>query len=263
MRRTIRAIGAGLALIAPGPATAITPYPSAGDPRVAEVLYGPDQVIEVNVALGFQASVEFDPAERIENVAIGDALGWQVTPNRRANLLFLKPTQRRPRTNMTVVTNLRRYNFELAVTAARTGHRRAAAPYSIRIVYPPPAISTPTPAEPVQHAWQPQDLNNAYSYKGSGVNLPARVFDDGRFTYFRFADGTDVPAILAVEADGGELVVNTSMREGYVIVDTVARGFVLRRGSEVTTLYNDGFQAPTPGPLAPKPRSRKTGWFSR
>ncbi len=35
--------------------------------------------------------IEFGHGERIENVAVGDSSAWQVTPNKRANLLFLKP----------------------------------------------------------------------------------------------------------------------------------------------------------------------------
>jgi type IV secretion system protein VirB9 len=91
-------------------------------------------VVELRSALGLQLSVEFDPAEKIENVAIGDSLGWQVTPNRRANLLFLKPMSARPPTNMTVITNLRRYNFQLSVQ--RQAGR--AIPFSVRFLYAEP-----------------------------------------------------------------------------------------------------------------------------
>jgi type IV secretion system protein VirB9 len=248
------------ALATATPAAAVVPHPSAQDPRIGVVLYAPDQVVELSVALGYQLSVAFDPAERIENVAIGDGLGWQVTPNRRANLLFLKPMAAHKPTNMTVVTNLRRYDFRLA--AASRPRRRHVELFSLRFDYPPPAapVVIPAVAEPV--APGPQDVNHAYSYEGSSRVLPDRVFDDGRQTYFRFAANADVPAILAIEGDSGEAVVNTRMRDGYVVADIIARGFVLRRGSEVTRLYNDGFHEPQPGPLSPKPRE-KTGWWRR
>ena len=87
-------------------AHAVTPRPGTTDPRIHFVDYDPFQVVELKGALRRQLTVEFDPSERIENVAIGDSLGWQVTPNRRANLLFLKPMAQRPATNMTVVTNM-------------------------------------------------------------------------------------------------------------------------------------------------------------
>lgn len=247
--------------LAAGPAGAVVPQPSAGDPRIGEVLYAPDEVVEITGALGYQLSIAFDPAERIENVAIGDGLGWQVTPNRRANLLFLKPQGRRKPTNMTVVTSLRRYDFRLSVRAARGGG--PAALYGVRFLYPPPAVPVATEArsEPGPPA-EPRDVNHAYSYQGSAKVLPDRVFDDGHATYFRFPPEADLPAILAVEADGGEAVVNSRVSDGYVVVDAVARGFVLRRGAEVTRLFNDGFVEPQPGPLSPKPRPSR-GWWRR
>src|SRR5690606_24836973 len=100
---------------------AVTPRPSLGDPRIQVVGYDPTEVVRLRAALGYQLTIEFDPAEAIENVAIGDSLGWQVAPNRRANLLFVKPMDRVPPTNMTVVTNLRRYNFELSVRPGTPG----------------------------------------------------------------------------------------------------------------------------------------------
>ena len=259
MRATL--VIAALVAAAGLPAVAAVPHASAGDPRIGEVLYSPDEVVELTGALGYQLSIAFDPAERIENVAIGDAMSWQVTPNRRANLLFLKPMARRKPTNMAVVTNLRRYDFRLSMRPA--SRRGPALLYSIRFDYPPPALPLVTevrtgPAPPPE----PQDVNHAYSYQGSAHNLPDRVFDDGHSTYFRFAAQSDLPAILAVEADGGEAVVNSRMSEGYVVVDAVERGFVLRRGAEVTRLFNDGFQEVQAGPLSPKPRP-KTGWFHR
>ena len=100
------------------------------------MLYDPSEVVELHGVLGYQLSLEFDPAERIENVAIGDSLGWQVTPNRKANLLFIKPMSLRPDTNMTVITNLRRYNFQLSVVnpsrAPRSGRSPSASASSTR-----------------------------------------------------------------------------------------------------------------------------------
>jgi len=247
------ALAAALALLA-GPALAVAPHPGPGDPRIHVVEYDPQEVVELRVALGYQLSVEFDPAERIENVAIGDSLGWQVTPNRRANLLFLKPMSSRPSTNMTVVTNLRRYNFELGLrprAAART------APFSVRFLYAPPVVAYIAPPPPPA---PPAERNVAYSYEGSGKTLPVKVFDDGQDTYFAFREAEDLPAIFAVDPDGGEAVVNTRERDGYVVVDRVTRGFVLRRGSEVTRIYNDGFRIEEASALRQR---KKDPWWRR
>jgi type IV secretion system protein VirB9 len=249
------ALAAVFCLALTGPAgAAVAPHPGGGDPRIGEVLYDPAQVVELKGVLGYQMTLEFDPLERIENVAIGDALGWQVTPNRKANLLFLKPMAQRPDTNMTVVTNLRRYEFQLSV---RTKAKADQIAYTVRFVYPAPAIARVVPPPPPP---PPQDKNHAYSYQGSTKVLPTRMFDDGEATYFAFAEGEDLPAIYAVEADGGEAVVNSHMRDGYIVVDRVAPAFVLKRGVEVTHVFNDGWTSQAVSALAPKPRAQKPWW---
>jgi type IV secretion system protein VirB9 len=237
---------------------AVEPRPSSGDPRIQVVGYDPSEVVLLRAALGYQLTIEFDPAEQIENVAIGDSLGWQVIPNRKANLLFVKPMERAPATNMTVVTNLRRYAFELAV---RPGTPKGGdVLYTLRFEYPQPAPVVALAPEPPA---PPQATNRAYSYEGSARNVPTAVFDDGQATYFQFGAGEDYPAIFALEADNGEAVVNFRIRDDYVVVDRIARGFVLRRGEEVTRIHNDGFRETAPGPLSPQPRPPKRGWFSR
>jgi type IV secretion system protein VirB9 len=243
-----------LAALTATPALAVVPRPGAGDPRIHVVEYDPEAVVELRVALGYQLSVEFDQGERIENVAIGDSLGWQVTPNRRANLLFLKPMAQRPATNMTVVTNLRRYNFELGLRPRATARR---APFSVRFLYAPPAVAFIAPPPPPA---PPEERNVAYSYEGSSKTLPVKVFDDGRDTYFAFRAEEDLPAIFALDPDGGEAVVNTRQRDGYVVVDRVVRGFVLRRGSEVTKVYNDGFRVEEATALRQR---KKDPWWRR
>ncbi len=70
---------------------ASVPGPGPGDPRIKEFLYDPDAIVAIRGQLGYELMIEFGRDERIENVSIGDSLSWQVTPNRKATLLFLKP----------------------------------------------------------------------------------------------------------------------------------------------------------------------------
>ena len=226
------------------------------DPRLRVMLYDPQRVVPLRVTLGDQMMIEFAPDERVENVALGNSASWQAIPSKQANLLFVKPMESTPPTNMAVVTNLRRYMFELSVRKAGAGGDENERVYSLRFEYPPPparAAISPAAARP------PQDVNHAYSYEGSAVNLPSRLFDDGEATYFRFPDGVGLPAIFAREADQSESVVNFHQRDGYIVVDRLARGFVLRRGKEETRIFNDGFREATPGPLSPQPRKRSGG----
>lgn len=248
MTRTRALLGVLAALVLAAPpleAQAVT------DQRVRIVRYVPDQVVRLDATLGYVVTLFFGEDERIENVAIGDSLGWQITPNRRARVLFVKPNERAAPTNMTVVTNLRSYNFDLRAAASTRARQPV---FSLRFDYPPPAraILAPPPAPPPPPE-PPREVNKAYSFSGSALGLPERVFDDGVSTYFVFPAGVDYPAIFAVDPDNKEAVVNIAQRDGFLIVDRLAGAFVLRRGDQVTRIVNDGYrEAVTTTTLSPR-----------
>jgi type IV secretion system protein VirB9 len=252
------ALAASLA-VAPAARAFDVPAPGPVDPRIRTVQYDPDQVVQLKGWFGFQQMIEFAPDEHIENVSVGDALGWQITPNKRANLLFLKPIDRSAVTNMTVVTDKRRYAFDLTVATEKA--QPGAMAYVVRFRYPQAGpvqiIDTPPPPAPVAEAVSPDQWNFAYTYSGSKDLLPAKVFDDGRSTYFSWAQGASVPGIFAVGAEGSESLVNYAVRGQYLVVDQLSPRFVLRNGKSVTTVINGAYAPPTGGPGAPAPADPK------
>ena len=230
---------------------AVAPSPSATDSRIRVVRYEPNQVVLLEGTLGYAMTIEFDQGERIENVSIGDSLGWQVTPNRRANLLFLKPVDKIGVTNMSVVTNMRSYNFDLRVRKSR-GAGDTGVIFGLHFEYPEPVRLVATAENTVKPPAPPADVNHAYTFEGSAKGLPSRVFDDGRSTYFEFPATTDIPAIFAIDSDKKEAVVNVTFRNGFFVVDRLARAFTLRRGTEISRIINDGYhEDATGGGLAP------------
>lgn len=234
MKRTLLALFVAAAVVAPVlsmPALAQQP-----DPHIRTFAYNPDRVQRLTGFMGFQVMLEFGTDERIENVSIGDAMGWQVTPNKRANLLFLKPVDRAPATNMTVVTNRRRYVFELAVAPLKSSTADAA--YVVRFLYPetqPVAVA----AAPAKLA--PQVRNTAYSVQGAVALQPSTIFDDGGSTYFAWPRQADLPAIFLVGADGVEGLANAVVKDGYLVVDQLAPRFVLRSDKAIATITNGGY----------------------
>jgi type IV secretion system protein VirB9 len=262
MRTALLTLAFVFALVASADA-AERPEPGPSDPRIRVVRYDPNEVIELEGTLGYAMSVEFAENEKIENVAIGDSQGWQVTPNRRANLLFVKPMRRDAVTNMAVYTNLRRYMFDLSV-GPEQGARDRRIIFGVRFDYPEPVAAVVAADQGPAKPQIPSDINHAYSYEGSAKNLPTRVFDDGHSTYFAFSEAADYPAIFVVDSDNQESVANVATRDGYLVVDRVAQIFVLRRGQETTRIINDGYKEEGPGPLSPKPRPEPTlfeRWF--
>lgn len=201
---------------------------AARDPRLRVMPYEEGRVISLDGHLGYQMMIEFDPQERIENVSIGDSLAWQVTPNRAATLLFVKPVVAHAATNMTVVTTRRRYAFALRASETRAPDD-ARIIYGLRFTYPDEA-----PASGAAPA--PSAFDFSYVSSGLGALAPLQVFDDGRFTYFRLREGAEVPAIFALDSHNEEELVNAQVRGEFLVVDRVADAFVLRHGRDVTTV---------------------------
>ncbi len=243
------------------PATAQVAETAQVAPNIRYVEYNPDAIIRLTGHTGYQMMLEFEPGEKIETVGIGDSSGWQVTPNGAGTIMFLKPVGTPPTTNLSIITNQRRYNLELV---ARSGLRvpQSQIVYAVRFRYPAkPVVAEVTATPPPLIATPPEYWNRAYSYDGAKGNVPEQVFDDGKSTYFRFAVGASAPAIFSVTPDAGESIVNFAVRGPYTVVEQVAPQFVLRHGKEVTIIFNDAYAVPTPGPDAPKARAKKKCGF--
>lgn len=249
----------------------LTPMPGEArtDPRIRTVAYTQNAVIPLTGHFGFQMAIEFNDDETIENVAIGDSVSWQVTPNRRGDVVFLKPIDRALPTNMTVVTTMRRYTFALdaqsAVDAALSDMI-----FVLRFNYP----KDPEPIEPEVDVKaelridkptvvEPADVNKNYTYTGAREIIPSRIFDDGRSTYFQWPSSTPTPAIFLIRGDGAESVVNHGFIGDYIVVDRVAERFLLRLGDLTTVIYNEAFTPVDPGPDAPTPRPERRGLFGK
>lgn len=235
------AIAAALWCLATAPAM-------ASDARILTRLYKADEVVVVDGRAGVQAAIAFGDQEQIENVAIGDSSSWQVTPNKRANLLFVKPLGDRNRTNMTVVTDRHTYLFDLVAGISGTPV------YVLRFTYPaePKAVrqlAGAMSAEEAQAAAMPPKegaaaafapLNFEWRTAGARRILPSRIYDDGDATYLTWPARSGIPAILTRNEKGEEGAVNYAVRGDVLVLDSVPKIIVLRAGREMATLENQG-----------------------
>jgi type IV secretion system protein VirB9 len=235
------------------------PHGARPDPRIRTIDYDRDRVVSLVGALGRQVMIEFADGERIENVAVGDSSKWMITPNKRADLLFVKSLEARGRSNMTVVTDRHRYIFDLIAAPEASPN----ALYDLRFRYsqtdtPTLAVVSPPPSTPSEApAPSPRPRNSLYSYTGAQALVPVRVYDDGEQTYLRWTPTTPIPAISSVDAQGRETLVNPTMRNGDLVIDGTAAGFVLRSGPLTLRLFNDGFAGPSLDADAPRARTAK------
>jgi type IV secretion system protein VirB9 len=233
----------------------LTSGAQAADNRIRSLAYDSNEIVRILGKPGIQSTIEFAPDERIENVAVGDSSKWQITPNRRASLLFVKPLSARSRTNMTVVTDRRTYMFDLV--AGNT------AVYALKFSYPnDKPVQAPKPAQQVaaitpqqQAAMTAERLHFDWNSKGNSKVLPARVFDDGSSVYLAWGKDTPLPAILTLSEDRKEGPVNYRMSGEYIVVSPIPANLVLRYGNRTATLWPSRRIVPAQ-PTAPGAGSR-------
>ncbi len=241
--------------------------PALAQSRSDQVEYSPNRVYTIVGQPSIQTMIQFSDNEAIENVALGDAAAWQVTPNKRANMLFIKPLFARGRTNMTVITNRRRYLFDLVIAGPK-----AQALYAIQFTYAEDEMiaallakqaDTATIAAEVATPAKPE-LNDRWRFAGNKRLSPARIYDDGDSTYIAWSRSTELPGVFVENDDGKEGPVNFSVRGDYLVVEGVAPTYILRRGKARATLTNLAPRAPQPVASkpdvnSPDPTSKGTG----
>lgn len=213
--RTLFATLFTLALLAAPLSAQVRPQPGYGDPHLQAVDFRADQTVLIEATPGYQVTVELAPDERVQTVALGDTAGWQVTANRAGNQLFVKPLQTGLATNMSVVTDVRIYTFQLE---SRSEASETLA-YTVRFRYPPPPPGQP-PAPGAQRA--------RYRIGGTRALRPFAISDDGVHTYIDFPADADLPATYVLDKTGRETLVNGNMRGGLYVLDRVADRLIFR-----------------------------------
>lgn len=252
-----------IAFTAPVAWAANIPVPVATDSRIKTMVYSENDVFSVVAHFGYQSNIEFAKNEEIETISVGNRMGWQIVTSGRR--MFIRPTLANARTNMTVITSKRAYQFDLvAVSAVYSPHEELS--YVIRFYYPDekssidplssyeaepsgahsaagypvssvPAGSASMASAPVQGGAGGENYN--YSYTGEESLAPLKVYDDGAATYFKFAPAVSSPRILALV--GGKEVALNATREGeFWVVSSVGSQFVVRDGDKSACIFNEG-----------------------
>jgi type IV secretion system protein VirB9 len=208
---------------------ALLPRQVAADQHIKTVNYDPNNVVIIHGHYGYQTQVVFAADEEVQNVSIGDSLAWQAVPVK--NNLFIKPTAA-SKTNMTVLTNVNSYNFQLDSNDTKTSPT-----YKLQFIYPSGGYDRSGQSNAIG-VCDPTKINWKYSFTGDKRLAPREAFDcNGQFTYFRF--NNNLPAIFMVDKNRQETLVNYHMKGNYVVVNTIAPQFTLRSGRYVTSVYND------------------------
>ncbi|MFB2601048.1 P-type conjugative transfer protein VirB9 [Rhizobium phaseoli] len=234
-----------------------TPRGAAQDSRIRFVDYQPYNITKVVGTLRSSVQIEFAADEEIAHVALGNSVAWEVAP--AGNILFLKPRENQPVTNISVVTtrrdgSTRSYQMELTV---RDGSVEAGQNTYFYVKYRYPADEAErrrqeavTRAQAAQageadrvlalhEAFGPR--NWRYSAQGSQALEPQAVYDNGKVTSFAFVGNQEMPAIYMENSDGSESLVPKSVDGNLVLVHAISRKFILRRGGDVLCVFNEAY----------------------
>lgn len=234
-----------IALLVPLNAYALQiPRPSPGDSRIRYVYYDPANVVKVVAHYGYQTFILFASNEIITDLGAGDSKAYDIGIAEKKNAVFIKPKAESPYTNITVVTNKRHYNFDLKLVK----HHDAETYYMIQFLYPDDDVDGQIARSKksiannlLKTASDRKKKNYDYWAQGSDSLTPVEAWDDGLFTYMRFAPNKEFPAIFIVNEDKTESLLNTNVDDDVIVVQRVARKFALRKGDLVTCVYNKNF----------------------
>lgn len=255
--------------------------PVAGrhDQRVRYVDYNKDDVTVIYVQRGTATRIILEQDEKIlrDSSATGFAadcakteLEWCIRADVGANQVLVKPKLGATHNNLELKTDKRDYSFAFTVLpdarpapgaalSLASGAGRVPM-YRVSFRYPRGGAHERGNGQSAQDdasadrqlavrlsAARPQPRNWHYTMKvmkGAQDIVPSLVFDDGRFTYFRFPANREVPAIFFVAPTGEEARVNVHMNErnpSLVVVERLGRRFVLRLGGATVGVWNEAF----------------------
>jgi type IV secretion system protein VirB9 len=194
----------------------VQPRRGAHDDRVRIATFVDGEVYQIRTSLTHVTSIEFGPGETIRSIIAGDTEGFLLDGVPGGQAFAIKPVVRGAHTNITVYTNRRSYYFNVTEASTPTF-------YVIRFRYPEVARDD-------ARAIARQPANHAYGVSAQAEITPQEIWDDGTFTYFRFAANAPVPAIFRWST-GRERSVNAMAQEdGVIRVSGISARWVLRLG---------------------------------
>lgn len=216
--------------------------PIATDSRIKTFIYNESEVFHLTVHYGYQSNIEFAKNEEIETMSMGNSYSWKITPVGRR--LFIKALEGAARTNMTIITNKRTYQFELE-SKNPDNNLDDDLVYVARFYLPDKSFNSPRPrvdsAKFLPQAIRKKEKFN-FNYTLSGANdiAPTKVFDDGAKTFLKFSNNNAViPHIFIDNGAGGEVRASFSRQGEYIVIKRLVKKLILRLNQSVVQVFNE------------------------
>lgn len=216
----------------------INPRSAGGDSRIMKVDYDPNEVVKIKAKAGIATNIVLNPDENYQTHAFGDSAAWLFS--NFANNIFIKPKVQNGSTNLVVVTDRRTYNMYIEYT-------KNSQTYQVRFTYPEErALKADKKAveNKLNNRFEGKVINLAYYMRGSYTVKPINVWDDGSFTYFKFGNNVDLPAIYAVDDKDKESLYNRTVlgaNNDVIMLHGINKKWRLRIGNSALDVQNMAF----------------------
>ncbi|MDB2414542.1 P-type conjugative transfer protein VirB9 [Rickettsiales bacterium] len=216
--------------------------PIATDSRIKTFVYSENDIFHLILHYGYQSNIEFTKGEEIETISVGDSYAWKFTPVKRR--IFIKPLEGAVRTNMTIITNKRTYQFELE-SKYPDDNLDEELVYVVRFYYPDQNFDRPKPRINTQHFMPKKTTvkkayNFDYTLTGPDSIAPLKVFDDGKTTFFQFpANNANIPHIFIKLPNNTTKRVSYLRKGDYIAVRQISGQFLLRMGADEVNVFNE------------------------
>lgn len=250
------------------------PSRSQADERVRYVDYKSDDVVVIATALGVVTRIVFAEGETIARLPdtgfpsnCDDPMNeWCIRAEVGQSQFTVKPRRGATQNNLELSTTKRDYSF---VMHKMEGNEKAKTVY-YRVIFRYPMPESPmnmaqvnvqagkVSASSNSKYIKPVVRNTDYSFKAESASRslqPSVIFDDGRFTYFKFENAREVPAVFATDAKGEEIRVSfhaerllsdpqnpdAEVERDYLVLNRVAPMWRLRIEDLVAEVVNNNY----------------------
>lgn len=238
------------------------------DGRIREEVYNRKEIYTVYAEIGKAMLIEFQQGETIDTkltdlslLGMGFGNAWEI--GTRANNVVLKPSNAKPNTNIIIVTNKRRYIFDVRLAVPPRQPT-----YAISFTYPEDekreraemvaeanrmaaqSAAAQAAKDQITAASRAKKtvINADYSWRGTNQLLrPTAAWDDGQFTHLEYKHAGELPLFYKVLPDGTEALINqnVSQSSGYTtVLQEVTRIIRARLGNEVVEIVNKNYKVP-------------------
>lgn len=251
--------------------------PTSANPHFGMMNFVSTDVHHFIGCYGYISSIIFDTNERIMSIKMGDSSGWQFVVE--DNKLWLKPILPDADTNAIITTSApapadsldpngnRVYHFALhAIEVENEDDENLF--YEVKIIYPEVDDSKTlggsasggmksSGSGPVEWDSIPDVERDAHLYNhdyvvlGDSNIMPTLIFDDGKFTYFKYGNTNkvgnepypakalpDIAAAFGIDSSGHEFMLNRKFIKDFLVVESVESAFSLVSGDDRVCVFN-------------------------